>query len=534
MSFPMKRRSILLIGLTVCLSFSSCIQRKMTVSTQQLSGNQMPWSTIMQRHLKSANAVVLHSADKTYELFNVMSGDTAFAAVLTPTRKEYRYIQWKNYGRLDIPWEDRPYVRGTVHLFTYQKYEDVTANIPYTDILEMRQVRNNVLLNTAINSGMTVGAFGIFLAIVCNCPRVYLEDGGGTLTYSGSILTGAFSRALERTDQIILGKTADSDIKLRFMNELAEDEYIDQLRLVKMRKKPGFHLTYHIDGGIHSVRELQRPLKAFDHSYRDRMALVEESDSFKFSFNTIADPEKLNHLDLLFSTEQISASAGLVIEARQTEWMTAMAEVFFHALGDHSTDWFDHMDQADPKRYALHAEQRGISMTVQIETPQGWVQIGSIHNAGTGEYKRFFVPLKPEVLANLIPEHDGVIRIRLQSAYNFWEVNQVAMALESGPVEEIAHLPWSEAITLNGENVLDQLKAKDNRYLELIGQGTGIQLGATGNTSDDEFLVLEATGYYRHQDMYSGKADLKAIRFMKPVKGTQRLSVKAATGFVAQ
>ena len=148
---------------------------------------------------------------------------------------------------------DRMYELKQVHLFINDTTMNVngTCNLNLNDIYKVDISKQAEGINALFAIPVVVAGGIGFLAVVCGCPHVYV-DNGQQITFEKTLFTGAKSSQLERSD---LKEIPDyfpdqNELSLTIKNEEEEDQYIDQLSLLVVEHTPGIELAMEKDGKI--------------------------------------------------------------------------------------------------------------------------------------------------------------------------------------------------------------------------------------------------------------------------------------------
>ncbi|MEZ4828548.1 MAG: hypothetical protein R3C61_20015 [Bacteroidia bacterium] len=198
-----------------------------------------------------------------------------------------------------------------------------------------------------------------------------------------------------------------------------------------------------------------------------------------------------------------------MINARQTEWLESIAEVFFNAFGDQFDRWNTMMDKVPREKYEARTAERGLSMNVFIETDNGWQKVGTFHNAGVNAQKKMALPIDISAISG------ETINIRLESAYKFWELDQIGLSANWQQISEYVEVPMISAVNEKGEDVSARIHTVDEHYAVQPQAGSAITLSFENTAVEDEIYILKGTGYYHHIRNYEHAPDKPFIRYMR-------------------
>lgn len=357
-----------------------------------------------------------------------------------------------------------------------------------------------------------------------SCPLVYSWDGDDWRLDSGTF-GGAILEPLARTDIDGLAHASafDGELRLRLANELQETDYVDALDLLSVDHRPGTEVipdgagTRHGAGALHVVGELSAPLAARDDHGRDALAAVLSVDGWGWESSptgrdTAVAADVRSALDLEFRRPPGATGATLVVHGNNTPWAAWLMGDFVAAHGRDTDAWYAAMNadpEASQKLGRALAQEAFLSVSVWSGT--GWEPRGLVWEAGPEVAKRQALHLD---LRGVVGE---TVRIRLESAPLFWNLDQVAIDFSEGsePAVEVVE-PASALMEHDGRDVGVLLAAVDGAHLVL----------ETGDAAELRFQVppvpdgmartylIATTGWYRIRTRESDappRADLARI-----------------------
>ena len=185
---------------------------------------------------------------------------------------------------------------------------------------------------TALAVGIPIGTVLVgvaAIAIACNCPHVDVIDENGVSRFQGSIFPGSIFKSLERTDQLVLDEDPSQEqVKLMVSNVLPEEEYIDELKLLKYQLYPFERLAINQEGELVATSEGQLPILANDGTGKNRINELLTIDDHKYLFDDSPQEDQFNHLDLTFKNNG-GTNNYLHIRGKQSEWLEVVANEFF-------------------------------------------------------------------------------------------------------------------------------------------------------------------------------------------------------------
>ncbi|MEO0897215.1 MAG: hypothetical protein AAFY71_12495 [Bacteroidota bacterium] len=509
------RQLSLTVGSFIFLSaLSSCIffvkTQKVSLEKENLSSAQI--QSIINSKAIDRNEIYIVKGGSVFRLDDADLSTGKIMGYLSPV-SELLYPEPKLGRRGAL----NPQLRkeGTYKDVLYLEVKDMIE--PGEIALEFGQITDYYIIKDQPGPTILLGlveSFALFvgfLAIACNCPRVYVNQ-NETPIFQGSMLSGAISKSLEREDVLPLtGLTPqEAPLSISIANELPEDQYLNSFSLQKASYPTGMQIAKMSHGPLFAYKELKRPEAAIQTFGKDVKAALHDVDEQVHRFEEKNDGERLNSITLKFNKEEFDKDeAKLIIYGRQTEWLEEVAEVFFMHLGKKFDAWNKKMDKVDPATYAENTAKRGISLKASVQIDGKWQPVGAFHDAGVISSQFLGIDLD----LSQIPSNDVVIK--LESAFGFWEIDQVGMTTSWEAIDAWEEVPMLEATNSKGENVMDLIAKQDKSYAEQPHKSDALQLSFDTPIEKGYLYALTATGYYHHVRDYDHKAEWKTLARMK-------------------
>ena len=379
----------------------------------------------------------------------------------------------------------------------------------YTDDMR-REIGLAVGLTIVIIGGGVAG-----LAAACNCPRIYSFDEAGNQQLQGSLLSGAISRSFERQDLLALPNIdrSQKELTLRVANELPEVEYLNQFRLLKVPYRKGFQLGMDASEQLFEFGKRIPPIAAHSGGGKDQLRELFERDELSYEFEEETMGKQLSSTIVSFDNSQLNASpAKLLIHARQTQWLEQVTEAYFALHGSEFDKINRKMDKIPSKLYDQNMAKLGISLNAYVMTEQGWQKIGIFKNAGTTRKKMLGMDLPLEEVTG--PN----IQIKLESAFGFWEIDQIGITQDWKVLDTYEEVPLLAAVNHSGDDVRALIQSEDKQYLIQPTEGTYVDLRFENTATEEELYVLQGTGYYYHEREYAHVPEKQAIKAIRSRK----------------
>jgi hypothetical protein len=312
---------------------------------------------------------------------------------------------------------------------------------------------------TSSGSGMKFGS----------CPLVYSWDGKHWRLDSGTF-GGAITPALARTDldNLLYARPKDGLLRFRMTDEADETEHVDAFTVVAVDHPAGTSVApdARANSTFHVIGSLNAPLAARDFMGRDVLAAVRVPDGRTWESTPDGrDPRNPAHLrdglELTFKRPTGGDAVQLVVDAQNTEWSNAMMKTMVNAYGRLTASWYDSattIAASAPMARAQHGEG---FLQASVWDGVSWRSVGEVWEAGPEVAKRQVLPIDVSGIAG------DTIRVRLESAPSFWDIDYVGLGNASSTRVLARDLPTIAASAPRAPDALDRLAMKDGRFLDM-------------------------------------------------------------------
>jgi hypothetical protein len=214
-------------------------------------------------------------------------------------------------------------------------------------------------------------------------------------------------------------------------------------------------------------------------------------------------------MELHFDKNEPGENLLLTLRAKQTERLEKTVELFFMQFGRSFSKWVEYKNDDDPEVYKNYAIKQGITLNAYIMHENSWKYVGSFENAGTTSYRDLALKLPPELLSM------QKIRIRLECAEGFWNIDGVAISEDWTTKLDITEFPLFRAVDENGNQVDSLITNSDQLYRIHPQKGNFTHLLFKIPVEFTGTYVLFGEGYYNQQRNYTHAPNRKALRFLK-------------------
>jgi hypothetical protein len=406
-----------------------------------------------------------------------------------------------------------------VHLYTDSSFATATngLRIPLSVIdrsfdydLDKAAIRSNKTASTIgfVILGLVV-TYVVLLLLACNCPQVSVEHDGKQEFLAG-MYSGAIYSTLERQDMLALpydGKST-APYRLTIANPAAEEQFINSERILEVAHQPGTRVLAERNGTLHSLGTPVAPELAMAGDV-DVLDKVMRKDDNVYAFDDSLPGIPASTLDLVFARPERSAMGKLVVHGGNSAWSGYVYKNFFTLFGDKYGAWLQRKEKDDPATMRKWELEQTLPLMVYLGTDTGWRFID--HLAMTGNTSS-----RDLVLGINLKDIKGPVRIRLVTAYRFWNLDQAGMDFTE---DRILASTWVNNVSMkmpDEDTTIGSLSHNDGAYAHLVGNES-IRLSFQPKISTDDqaysyFLV--GSGYY-HAAVPAGKGAPDMARLLK-------------------
>jgi hypothetical protein len=335
-----------------------------------------------------------------------------------------------------------------------------------------------------------------------SCPYVYSHD-GSAFVLDAEPFGGSFVSTAQRSDRVRLRhlKPEGGRYRLRVANELAETDYLDELKLLVVDHAPGWRAVPDVWGRHHLVGpRTVAPASARDLRGAIVTRLVESADGRSWQGSPVGRrperPEDLRDgLELAFPRPAGARDAVLVLELSGTPWGPELVKRLLSLQGRELGSWYERVSSEPGRARGLDALAYRAAPAVRLWTSGAWIQVDVVAELPTATRGEQAVRL------DLRGVEGDVVRVRLDGLVGIWRLDAAALDFEAStvPPASVVELAATTATTSRGEDGRAALRAIDRERLVI----------EPGERLDAEFVVpppaaglersvvLKATGYYR-------------------------------------
>jgi hypothetical protein len=377
-------------------------------------------------------------------------------------------------------------------------------------------------LAAAVTVGTLALIVGVAVALKQSCPFVYSWD-GTRYVFDAEPYGGAISRGLEKDDfsQLEHLREQDSLYRLKVTNEVDETQFTNLTELWVVDHPAGTRVAPDLRGKLHTLAAPQAPLSARDAAGYDLLPWLRATDRMIWEPPAVPDANGNLRSDIvmIFPKPAGATQVKLVANAATGLWGSYMIKKMVELRGRDVGAWYNSMDESQSARDALFAwevREELFALKISVEEPTGWEVRGILPGTGPFISKDRIVPL------DVSRVHGDQLRIRIQPPAGFWALNSFAVDYTPDLPVSVEKIEPATATDLQGENVLPELVANDDRYLAMPNIGDTADLTfhvPPKRAGTDRTIFLRSRGYYKLHIAATGDPDTKTLQEIENVPG---------------
>jgi hypothetical protein len=407
-----------------------------------------------------------------------------------------------------------------VHIYT----NDLSKN-GNTISIDLDEINQLSLFKKTTNAGTvilvaTLGTLSlliILLAIACNCPHVYLQN-GEAFEYANTLFTGAVSEKLERFDYKELQdfNPDKSSLFMQIKNEDNEKQFTNLLGLKVAYHNPSFQVMTDKNGKLYSISSPTKPIHTVDQENIDQSASIAADDESYFSFDS-RTKNGLVSTDLMFSKPSDASNAKLILNLKNSEWAGYIHQKFLENLGTYQKDWVQSNSSKTQEQQQQALKKGGVPLVIYVKKRNQWIEVETIQPIGNAGDQSIVIPIDKQLLT------EASIEIRLQSGFKFWDLDYVAMDFSKQKEFDIQTI--SPSFVSGNETNITALSTNDKSYLVTESGSEPISVRFDGlNANKNRTLFLESKGYYVRNKMETNEPNWKELAKISRKNGLGRFS----------
>ena len=470
---------------------------------------------------KMLDYLIVHVDDEIWNLQNARSENDQILGVkqpISPYHNEFTKNQYRSKNVYQYK-KNNSSPANEVHIYVSKvKFvDDGEVLIHIDDISKVEVYDEAVGANLATTvlpvAVIVVAAAGAVVWIACACPYAYTYDSSG-YKFQGGIFPGAINAQMEREDYKVLdGFVGSGDrYSLKLANEKPETEYINLAELRVIQHPLESEALYTKYGELLTFSNTQSARIALASDKTDIKAVLNAKDNQVELFNKPQTSYGMNEVILNFDNPGQAKQAKLILRAKNSRWMDHTFKEFLTLFGDYYKEFSEYQkEQAAHERITWMKEQ-GVLLNVYLDKGRGWEYYDYFNVVGSTAYRDLAMKL------NLADMENEVVRVKLQSGFNFWELDYVA--IDFGHNVEVLETTL-QALVAQDQHQKDYrnaLSKSDKEYVAEMVKGDELFLEYEKPVVQEGLkttVILHSKGYYELDYEFHGKADLVYLRKFK-------------------
>jgi len=211
--------------------------------------------------------------------------------------------------------------------------------------------------------------------------------------------------------------------------------------------------------------------------------------------------------------------AKLIANVATGLWGSYMIKKMVELRGRDVGAWYNLMDQSKSARddlFAWEVREQLFALKIDVEEPTGWEVRGVLPGVGPLISKDRVIPL------DVSRVQGDQLRVRIRPPAGFWALNSFAVDYSQDRSISVEKFKPLTARDQDGNDVLPDLVASDDRYLAMpnIGDTTDLTFPVPSrHAGTDRIIFLHSRGYYRLHLAAGGEPDTKALQEIENVPG---------------
>lgn len=362
------------------------------------------------------------------------------------------------------------------------------------------------------------------------CPYIYSYD-GSNYHFDSETFAGALAQAAQRIDWDNLDylKEYKGMYRFRLANELDEQDFVDELKLVVADHPRGTQVVPSVDGKLYTLAALQSPLRARDLNGADILSRIQPNDEYfwltnPFGRNPEDDDQLRDGVILEFAQPQGSTSARLVFDVKNTEFSIYVFTQMLSLFGNQLDGFYDQLNQS-PETLQSYMEEliREGMLLIHVWNGNDWQPAGFVWEVGPVISKRVVVEIP-------VLERDAdILRLKLECPPGTWMLNSIQADFSNNPPPVVTELSAAKALNHHGEDIRELLVGSDRLYYTMPKQNdyADIEFAAIPRVPNlERSFIVKTEGYYKLNIPAEGDPQAETIRQLRLPGGYSRFALR--------
>ena len=331
-----------------------------------------------------------------------------------------------------------------------------------------------------------------------SCPFVYSFD-GQRYVLDAEGFGGAIFEAARKPDWVGLThlKAVDGVYRVRLTNEQREIQYVDEVEMLVLDRRPGVRVVPSLSGALHTFATPVAPQRAVDLGGEDVLPLLRAGRrwvSRPLGEDMEEPPGSRDGLVLEFPRPAGAASVKLAFDIQSTPWASSLLRHVLSLQGRALPAWYERMN-SDPTARASF--QRGLAreglMMVRVWNGEAWQEAGWLANVGAA------VAREQAMNVDIRSVPGDVLRVRLDSTPGMWTVGGAVADYTPEAALRVTTLRPVSARAESGGDIRGLLRKADRRYYTMHTGRDAAELAFAVPPvpeGQERSVVLKVGGYY--------------------------------------
>lgn len=464
--------------------------------------------------------LIVHFNDSVFQLANIRLEGEVIQGELRPL-SYFHLMSIKNEGKEATNFrykktESKP--TNEVHIFLSQnpsiELSIITIPIDQISKVEVYDEATGLTIASYVvtTSVIAFSAMMIYLAIVCGCPSLYVQN-DGEYTFQGAVFPGAINSNSERDDykSLGIGTSEGSVLRLKLANEKKELEYINETELMVINHPELSEVFVDRKGNILLFDDILSPEEVLLPNDNQLPEWINSTDNQSVVFNQSTENNGINSLVVKYNLPENTSKINVGVSFKNTEWMDLMFYEFFSMLGNRYESFAEKQSAQDPAEKIEWLKSQGVVLNVYVDKGFGWEYVDYFNVAGSAKFRT------EGMIVDVSNRHSNELKLKLESGFGFWEIDQLIVDPTPDQSFSVSFIKPSKAFNQNNESMISEL-ASDLEYIPAMKEGDELFLEFNYPKTPEGLqasLVFHSKGYYTLDMQSDQKAQLRTLKSLK-------------------
>ncbi len=313
--------------------------------------------------------------------------------------------------------------------------------------------------------------------ITCS-PQVYTVN-NNSHQLNGTLCSGAIYASLKRTDYLPVNRLEKNSDKLNLIlrGEKNEELMMKDFKLIQVTHDTGQKILIDKNGYALVYEKPVPPEHAFIGTGKDVVKDINAPDEKYYSFTNEAEGRS-SYVVLDFKKPIDASSGRLIIRGKNSNWAYYVFNEFKKLYGNRYHSLTLKKDKANPYKVLQCEIDQSLPLLVSLSDGKDWRQVDYFFTAGNAASRDMIMQLDLNDFKN--KDH---IKIKLQTAYRFWDIDYTAMDFSNVRPVSVSYIMPTQFYKSGTVSQPVQFSQNDTSYLHIRGDE---QLHITFNVTDNK------------------------------------------------